>query len=203
MEILDILISASFWAAVDPHRLAADLRDDGRADLRARGRAEPRDRGDHGHRAPSPAGWRSISGCRCGGGSAVALLTGMAFGAAPRRADGAVRAVAACGGARDHAARHRRRLLRLSPRAARGDEPAADRAVPAAGRSRSCRDLPVLGEALFAQTPLTYAAFAVVAADRLRALPHAARPRGPRGGREPRGGRGAGAVGDRRCGSGR
>ncbi len=64
-------------------------------------------------------------------------------------------------------------------------------------------DIPILGEALFAQTPLTYAAFAVRGAHRLRALPHAAwaLPCGRRA--RTRGGRGAGAVGHRRCGWGR
>ena len=51
--------------------------------------------------------------------------------------------------------------------------------------------IPVIGEALFSQTPLTYLAFLTVGLDRLGALPHAARPRDPRRRREPVGGRGA------------
>jgi general nucleoside transport system permease protein len=46
-------------------------------------------------------------------------------------------------------------------------------------------EIPVLGPALFAQTPLTYLAFATVARGRLRAEPHAARPRGARRGENP------------------
>ncbi len=53
-------------------------------------------------------------------------------------------------------------------------------------------DIPIIGEALFRQTPLTYLAFAAVAAGRMVSLPHAAGPRRAHRWRKPDGGRGAG-----------
>ena len=46
-EILEILISASFWAAAIRIATPLDIRYAGRADLRAGGRAQPGYRGHH------------------------------------------------------------------------------------------------------------------------------------------------------------
>ena len=80
----------------------------------------------------------------------------------------------------------------LPPGAAGGDVAAEDRAVRSRWPIPGLSDIPVVGEALFAQTPLTYLAFVAVGRRRLGALPHAARPGDPRRRREPVGRRGAG-----------
>ena len=83
-------------------------------------------------------------------------------------------------------------LFHLSRRAARTSRRRRASSRSARWPSRACRDLPFLGPALFAADAAHLLAFALVRARRLRALPHAARPRGPRGRREPGGRGGAG-----------
>ena len=162
MDILDILLSASFWAAAI--RIASPLifATLGELICERAGCAEPRDRGDHGRGAHSPAGSQSGPGSRFGGGVAVAMLTGMAFGLLHAT-------LSVPFGLSQHVVGIGLTLLATSltfytyrvvlPEVS--SPPKIEAFQPY--EIPLLADLPLIGPALFSQTPLTYAAFLLAA----------------------------------------
>ncbi len=143
------------------HRLAAHLRHDGRAHLRTRRRPEPRVRGDHGL-------WRLRGLDRGLSGNAAVVGRGGSL-TSEGSSVSSVRRSRCPSGCRSMSWGLGITLLRPRPpispiRIALPEVTSPPRIEPfRLGKSRFCRTFPLLGEALFSQTPLTYAAFATVA----------------------------------------
>ena len=171
MDALEILFTASFWAAA--LRIASPLIFATMGELLCE-RAGVLNLGIEGiMTAGAFAGWLTVYlGGDLWAGRAGRRPGRRGLRPAARVPHRAARPVAARRRHRHHAARHQPHLLHLSRGPARSHVAAEDRAVralPIPGLS----DIPLLGEALFRQTPLTYLAFVLVAAGRLVPLPHA------------------------------